>query len=394
METSFLDFKKNSDPRTFPEDFSRYVSSFGEAFFWKQGGFHVITTADRARHVLTSTEFSADRGAFFISRMPNLDLHLIKDFFGVVKKMMVMSDGEDHSRRRRIAAAGFEDHILERFSVTVKKTVEEIIGEVREKKEFEFVEIAQRLPSRVLADLFSIPEKDRAEFFRSSNIMTGFFGGASEYRNEDGIEVNAAALSLKTYFERLLIERRENPGEDYVSILLRMQNLSGLTDDELVAQLIMMLVAGQVTTTDQINNILFYLATDMELQRKLRNDLSLIPETLEELKRLDPAVTFIFRVARTDADILGYPVKAGEVIFIATHCVNRDPKAKGQHFAYGHGPHFCLGAKFGRLQMRLLFEELLQATSEFTLHPEKKEKRDHYSLSFSGWETLPLTISH
>ena len=275
--------------------------------------------------------------------------------------------------------------------------------EVKDMNDIEFVsKVAKKLPSTVLADLFSIPEGDREVFFQSANIMTGFFGGASQYRNEDGIEVNSAALGLKTYFEKLIVIRKEKPGQDYVSILLRAQPMSGLTDEELISQLIMMLVAGQVTTTDQINNIMFFLASRPELQAELRNKPELIPNALEELKRVDPAVTFIFRIARAETKILNHPIKPGDVIFISTHCINRDlPESdrphevdlsrRSQHFAYGHGPHYCLGAKLGRLEIRLLFEEILRSVPPFRLDETKAASRDHYSLSFSGWEQLPLT---
>jgi cytochrome P450 len=400
--TSFLDIKNNTPVGQFPQVFSDYVRSFGDVYFWEKGGFHVVTKAEAAKEVLTSANYSADRGGFFISRMPNMDLSLIQDFFGVVKKMMVMSDDEDHNRRRKIASMGFEDHILERFAVTVRQTVKALITEVKDFSEIEFVEkVAKKLPSTVLADLFSIPESDREEFFKCANIMTGFFGGASQYRNEDGIEVNSAAKSLKTYFEGLVKERRGGNGSDYVSILLRVQPMMNITDDELISQLIMMLVAGQVTTTDQINNIMFLLAERPELQIELKANPELIGNALEELKRIDPAVTFIFRVARAETTLQGQPVKPGDVIFISTHAVNRDLPAselpeeiklerKAMHFAYGHGSHYCLGAKLGRLEIKLLFEEILSAMPVMKLDPSKTSERDHYSLSFSGFKTLHL----
>lgn len=400
--TSFLDIKKNTQTADFPKTFSDYVRSFGDVYFWEKGGFHVVTKAEAAKEVLTSTNYSADRGGFFISRMPNMDLSLIQDFFGVVKKMMVMSDDEDHSRRRKIASMGFEDHILERFAVTVRQTVKVLITEVKDFNQIEFVEkVAKKLPSTVLADLFSIPESDREEFFKCANIMTGFFGGASQYRNEDGIEVNTAAKSLKTYFEGLVKERRGGNGSDYVSILLRVQPMMNITDEELISQLIMMLVAGQVTTTDQINNIMFLLAERPELQVELKNNPELIGNALEELKRIDPAVTFIFRVARAETTLQGQPVKPGDVIFISTHAVNRDlPSSelpeeiklerKASHFAYGHGSHYCLGAKLGRLEIKLLFEEILASMPVMKLDTSKESVRDHYSLSFSGFKELHL----
>lgn len=402
---SFLDFKKNSSTSTFPDDFSHYVKSLGDTYYWDKGNFHVVTRAQDAREVLTSPHYSADRGRFFISRMPDMDLSLIQDFLSVVKKMMVMSDDEDHSKRRKIASNGFEDHILDRFAKTVELTVKKLVAEIKNEDQVEFVEsISKKLPSTVLADLFSIPESDRENFFRSANIMTGFFGGASSYQNKDGVEVNEAAKSLKKYFEGLIPKRRDGKGEDYVSILLRAQPMTGLSDDELISQLIMMLVAGQVTTTDQINNIMFLLAKSPTLQHQIKETPELLPNALEELKRIDPAVTFLFRVARADTFIGDQPIKNGDVIFISTHCVNRDLPSeerphdidiarKSIHFAYGHGPHYCLGAKLGRLEIRLLFEEILKELPLLTLNPELESLRDHYSLSFSGFKTLHLKKS-
>lgn len=398
---SFLDYKKASDTADFPDLFTQYLKSYGDIYYWEKGHFHVVTKADDARIVLTSPMYSADRGSFFISRMPDMDLSLIQDFLGVVKKMMVMSDDEDHTKRRKIASSGFEDHIIDRFSKNVQQTVKRLVAEVKEKEHFDFVEISKRLPSTILADLFSIPEEDRAKFFNLANIMTGFFGGASKYQNADGIEVNNAAKALKDYFEKLIIERRNSFGEDYVSILLRAQKMTQLTDEELVSQLIMMLVAGQVTTTDQINNIMYLFAKRQDIQEEVKKNPLLIANAIEEMKRLDPAVTFIFRVARADGELNGQPIKTGDVMFISTHCINRDlPEnefpneiqihRKGAHFAYGHGSHYCLGAKLGRLEIRLFFEELFKELSLLSINEAVPSIRDHYSLSFSGFINLEL----
>lgn len=400
--TSFFDIKKNSSSSEFPNLFTNYLLGFGETYYWEKGNFHVVTKAKHARDVLTSSAFSADRSSFFISRMPNMDLRLIGDFFNVVKRMMVMSDDADHTQKRKLANIGFEDHILDKFVDKMKSTVKNLVSEIKNKESFDFSEdLAKKLPSTVLADLFSIPEKDRAQFLNWSMIMTGFFGGASQYRNEDGIEVNQAALSLKNYFAELIEQRRQSVGDDYVSILVRMQKVSGMSDDDLISQLIMMLVAGMATTTDQMNNIMFLLAERKDLQLQLKADQSLIPQALEEMKRFDPAVTFIFRVAREKTFIGEQPIDVGDVIFISTHAINRDLPAeqkpfeidinrKGQHFAYGYGPHYCIGAKLGRMEMNCLFEEILKTLPLVELDPTKEAIRDHYSLSFSGFKTLPL----
>lgn len=398
----FHDFKRKSSTAEFPTAFVDYIRSYGEVYFWEKGNFHVITKALHAKEILTSDAFSADRGSFFVSRMPNLDLRLIGDFFSVVKKMMVMSDDNEHTMRRKAAASGFEDKILEQFASKLEESVKSLVLNIKNKERFDFVEeVARKLPSLVLADLFCIPEKDRENFMKWSNIMTGFFGGASQYRNEDGIEVNGAALSLKKYFTELVAVRRADPGRDYVSIILSMQQRFNLTDDEVISQLIMMLVAGMATTTDQLANIMFLLAQHPGIQEDVRNNPVLIPKMIEELKRFDPAVTFIFRVARKETVIGGQPIKVGDVMFISTHAINRDlpesekPEELNIHrafsnFSYGHGPHYCIGAKLARMEMKSLFEALFRELPPLHLDEVKESERDHYSLSFSGFKTLHL----
>ena len=397
---SFHDFKKESSTEEFPSAFSDYIRSFGEIYFWAKGNFHVITKAQHAREVLSSDSFSADRGSFFISRMPNMDLRLIGDFFGVVKKMMVMSDDKEHLAMRKLASGGFEDHILERFTTKLQNTVTALVTDLKDNLRFDFVEtVAKKLPSIILADLFSIPEKDRSDFLQWSNTMTGFFGGASQYRNEDGVEVNEAAKALKVYFSELISVRRADPGEDYVSITLKAQEMFKLTDEEVISQLIMMLVAGMATTTDQMNNIMFLLATNASMQEEVRKNPSLVPQMVEECKRFDPAVTFIFRVARKETIIGNQPIAVGDVIFISTHAINRDlpleqrPEElnihrKGVNFSYGHGPHYCIGAKLARMEINALFTELLKELPAFEIDETLESIRDHYSLSFSGFKSL------
>lgn len=402
LGVSFFDVKKSADVAEFPNLFSKYLKSYGDIYFWEKGNFHVITKATHAKEILTSSEFTANRAPFFISRMPELNLALIQNFFGVVGKMMVMSDDRDHVLKRRVAATGFEENILARFKDKLSRSVNDLVNSIDPNQGIDFASaIAKKLPATVLADLFSIEEHRREEFLHWSNIMTGFFGGASEYRDEDGIEVNEAAKNLKTFFETLISERKQNPGDDYVSLSIAAAGELGLGEEDLISQLIMMLVAGMATTTDQINNIIFLLASHPEIQTQIRGNPKLLAPALEECKRFDPAVTFIFRLAKVDTVIGTQPIKAGDVIFISTHLINRDlPEndrpykldihRRAPHFAYGHGPHYCIGAKLGRMEMIELFSQIFSKLPPFEIDPERPSIRDHYSLSFSGFKELHL----
>jgi len=395
---SFHDFKRESDVNTFPNVFAEYVSDQNKPYFWKGGNFHVVTDMNEAKDALTNNLLGADRSSFFLSRMPNMDLSLIQDFFSVVSKMMVMSDGDDHKRRRQAASVGFEDHILERFKEKVSLSVDQLLDSSFNSNQIDFLnDIAKKLPSTVLSDLFCIPQEDRKEFYTNSIAMTSFFGGGTGYENKDGIIVNQATNNLKKYFTHLIEERKKSPGEDYISSLLKVQSRFQLTNEELVSQAIMMLVAGQVTTTDQVCNNMFLLASNQDDQHNLKSNPELIDNAMEEYKRFDPAVTFIFRVAKENTLIGDQEVKKGETVFISNHCVNRSLLQDGyainierkniQHMAYGHGPHYCIGAKLGRLEMNTLFKKIVQKNPFLKV---TSAQRDHYSLSFSGFSELKL----
>lgn len=402
--TGFHAFKRGAAPESFPEDFAAYVASFGDVYWWPPGNFHVVTRRDLAQEALRSPAFSADRKSFFLTRMPELDLSLVQNFFAVVSRMMVMSDDGDHTRRRKAASIGFEDPVLDRFREEVRETVRGLLARAFEKDRFDFYqEVARHLPCTVLANLFCIPEADRQDFFEWSNVMTGFFGGGSGYLNEDGMRVDRAAKALQEYFTDLIARRRVEPGDDYVTRLLEGQERFGLSDEEVVSQATMMLVAGQVTTTDQLcNNVFLLLRTPGALER-LRGDPARVPAAMEECTRFDPAVTFLFRVCREDTRLGDQEIRSGETLFLASHCLNRDlegpdpglldlDRKPAQHFGYGFGPHFCLGARLGRMEMNTLVEHLVRDHPPIELDPEVPPVRDHYSLSFSGFSCLPVRM--
>lgn len=388
-----------------PTEFANHLQEMGDVFWWEKGNFWVVTDYAHAKEVLLSDDFSCDRSPFFISRMPEMNLSLIQDFFHVVSNMMVMSDKPQHTARRRVCYEGFGQHSIERLIPLIKKTIDKSLTTLRETGEIEFVErIAQVIPSTTLAEFFAIPESERMDFYHWSNNMTQFFGGSTTYFDEDGIKVNESAKALREYFTDLCLQRRKKPSDDFLSLLLANQKHFALSDDEIISQAIMMLVAGQVTTTDQLCNNLYTLLENPQLKSQLVNNPQLLEQVIEECNRLDPAVTFIFRVTKRDTMIGNQSIKAGDVIFISAHAVNRDQrvfvnadnidvaKHKARHISYGYGGHFCLGAKLARIEIQLCFSALLHAFPNVALDQSKQCVRKHHSLSFSGFSTLPLTL--
>ena len=109
QKPNLLEMKKNNPPAIF----SQFLQDQGDIFWWESAKFWVITSHQFSKQILTSDDFTCDRAPFFISRMPNIDLPLLNDFFGVVSKMMVMSDAPEHTSRRRICYDGFTNQSLD-----------------------------------------------------------------------------------------------------------------------------------------------------------------------------------------------------------------------------------------------------------------------------------------
>ena len=282
--------------------------------------------------------------------------------------------------------------------------MDDLLARVKGRREFDFAaEVAQGLPVTVLADLFCIPEEKRQDFYVWSNNMTQFFGGGTDTNEETAVVANESAAGLRDYFNELIQQRRENPKDDFLSHLIKNQGALGLDDSEVISQAVMMLVAGQVTTTDQICNNLVTLLEAPGALARLRADGSRLDAAIEELTRLDPAVNFVFRVAKQDTQLGHAQVKAGQLIFVSNHAVNRDERVfelpdecrfdrpRNPHFSYGHGIHFCLGARLGRIQMNRLFSRLLAQFPNLALSEAKPPRKKHQSLAFSGFESLILS---
>src|SRR5206468_4080950 len=157
-------------------------------------------------------------------------------------------------------------------------------------------DLAQPLPAVVIARMFDIPAADRDRFQEWADAAATFFGGTMGDPAASARAANAAALNLEAYFLQLLAERRRQPGDDLMSLLIRGQDVGRLSAEEVCCQCIMLLTGGHVTTIDQFSNTVHaLLAHPAELQ-KLRDDPGLIKSTVEEALRYDGAVGLARRV--------------------------------------------------------------------------------------------------
>lgn len=384
-----------------PTSFSQYLRAQGKIFWWPKGNFWVITDYAVAKSLLKGQDTTCDRTPFFLSRMPKVDLSLMPDFFSVVRRMMVMSDDDTHQKRRRICYEGFSSNTINKMIPSIKQQVLSITQKLVDSQTIDFMKhYANPIPIRTLADFFDIPQQDRQQFATHAKTMTAFFGGGVDYNNETAIAANEAAKILKAYFLDLAKDRKNKPKEDFLSSLLKYQKHFGLDDEDIISQAIMMWVAGMVTTSDQMANNCFTLVSEHQDILHDKPDLRQFEVITEEASRLDPAVTFTFRLARNNIHIESTTIKAGQTIFISNHAINRDNnfystpdrinlEHNNRHFSYGFASHYCLGAKLSLIEMQLALHALF---NRFPYTKIVDYKRNHYSLSFSGFHHLQLEL--
>ena len=277
-------------------------------------------------------------------------------------------DPPEHPRYRRPLNAALADERVRALEPTIRALSVELLEPMLERGEGEVVrELSSPLTALVFARFVRLP-RDRA-------IELNAHSEAFE-RAQQELDTETAERENQWLYEacrQLVRERRAeplDPADDIVSALLRLEK-----DDEFVAGSVrQLLIAAHVAPTAAIASAVRHLADDVELQQRLRDDAALIPAAVEELLRLYTPNQGFARTARTQAEIRGCPIEAGEQVALVLTAANRDPDVFDEpdefrldrpapHLAFGHGPHKCPGAHVARAELTIVLEELLARTS-------------------------------
>ncbi len=316
--------------------------------------------------------------------------------------MMVNMDPPLHTRYRRLVNKGFTPRIVRDLEADIHLQTDRIIDEVCERGEADFVtEISAELPLRVIAELLGVPAEDRHRVFDWSNRMVG---------NEDpeyGLTVEdamAASLELYSYASRLYTEKRLDPHGDLMSVLTEVE-VEGerLSELELELFFLLLTVAGNETTRNLMSGAMAAFFEFPDQWELLRSDRSLLPGAVEEMLRFVSPVMNFRRTATEDLELRGTPIaEGGKVVFF--HCsANRDEEVfedpdrfdirrdPNPHIAFGGGgPHFCLGANLARMEIKVMFEHLLDRLPDLRPNGEMKRLQSQF---INGVKHLPVGFS-
>jgi cytochrome P450 len=293
---------------------------------------------------------------------------------------LVSSDPPVHTRLRRLVSRAFSPARIRAMEPRIRQIAAELLDRVAELGAFEVMEdFAVPLPVRIIAEMLGVDPANYQQFREWSNTLID-----SSNRSGPGApmapNIRRAFIELRDYFGVEIERRRRTPGDDLISLLVAAHDeAEALSADELMGFVILLLIAGNETTTNLIGNGMLALARNPDQLELLARNPDLLPSAIEEMLRYDSPVQSTLRVAKSDTEVGGTSVPAGALMFTLVGAGNRDPaqfpepdrfdvaREPNDHLAFGEGIHFCLGASLARLEAQVAFSEVLARFSHFRL---------------------------
>lgn len=290
-------------------------------------------------------------------------------------------DPPRHTKLRALASVAFTPKAVAELEPRIREVAAELLEIALEQDEFDFVrEFAIPFPVAVIAEMLGVPLEDRHRFKRWSDRMTE---GAERLLVGQMEELNVhieAFREMRSYFLDLIQERRADPQADLITRIATAEvDGERLTDAEAVDFCLLLMAAGNETTTNLLTNGMRSFLERTDQWELLRQQPDLMPQAIEEIFRFRSPAQCVFRLAKADSVVGGEQIKAGERVALFMGSANRDEakfpdperfditRPVNGHLALGHGIHFCLGAPLARLEARIALEELVKRVNSFRL---------------------------
>jgi cytochrome P450 len=285
-------------------------------------------------------------------------------------------DPPDHTRLRRLVSKAFTPRMIARLEPRIRAIAGELLSRSADAGELELVsELAYPLPVRIISEMLGVPVEDHPRFAgwsaRLAHSLQPDFGVDPEAARARAAAADAASVEFGEYFRALIAARRARPAQDLLSELIRAEDGGEvLTEDELIATCVLLLVAGHETTVGLISNAVLALLRHPSQLALIRADPALAAAAVEETLRYDAPVQMTARVARGGLQVGDLAVPDGGLILLLLAAAGRDPavfddpdrfditRPPGGHLAFAAGPHFCLGAPLARLEATVALQVL------------------------------------
>ena len=357
--------------------------------FWNFSRYHDVVLVNKDNSTFSSHERTA-----LIHETPD-------EAIAQQRMMMLNMDPPIHTRYRLLVNKGFTPRMVGQLEDRIREMTNVIIDEAVEKHDFDFVtDVAAELPLQVIAELMGVPQEDRHRVFDWSNRMVG--SQDAEY-SQSLAEAGMASMELFAYAHQLTEEKKANPHDDLLSVLTQVE-VGGekLSELELDLFFLLLAVAGNETTRNLMAHGMHALLDHPDQYKELVADPSLLPGATEEMLRWGSPVMHFRRTVMKETDINGFPVHAGDKVVIWYIAANRDEtvfddpyrfdihRNPNPHVAFGGGgPHFCLGANLARVEIRVMFEEILRRLPDLVQTGPVARLRSNF---INGIKHLPVRV--
>ncbi|HEU5439090.1 MAG TPA: cytochrome P450, partial [Ktedonobacterales bacterium] len=311
----------------------------------------------------------------------------------------------EHRRLRTLVRDTFAPKHIAQLEPRVRELVGMSLDRMAAAERVDLVaDFALPLPLTVIAEILGVSERDRLRF---RDWFSSFIGTSASNRPSLSMLLKLPDIfAMMRFLRRLVSERRAHPGDDLVSRLaLTQEGDDRLSEDEMVAMLLILLIAGYETTVNLIATGTLLLLGHPDQLTRLREDPALIESAVEELLRLaTPVDVATERYAREEVEIAGVTIPRGALVLVAIVSANADEtrfpqpeqmdvsRAENRHLAFGLGPHYCLGAPLARMEARVALNALIQRFPHLRLAAPAEQLHWRPGVSLRGLVSLPVSL--
>jgi amino acid adenylation domain-containing protein len=360
----------------------------------------VVTRYTDVVEVLHS--YSADRTPT-AEQLASMGLAHLGPIAQLMVKQMLFMEATQHTRLRGLASRAFTPARIDTLRSHIIEIVNRLLDELESRGSMDVIaELGEPLPSIITAEMLGVPVADRLKLKRWSANFAEMLGNF-QHNPERAQSMLRTVEEMTAYFRDAIRETTRNPREGLIHSLLTAE-IGGdrLSEEEIVANVIITMVGGQETTTNLIGNGVLTLLRHPDQLQKLRNDLSLVPSAVEEMLRLESPSQHTARMAPDDRELGGKMIRKRQAVIAVMAAANRDPqrfpdpdrfditRQDNRHVAFGYAAHFCFGAPLARLEGQVVFESLLRRFSSFRLEPQELAWRTN--LGLRGLTSLKIAI--
>lgn len=395
-----------NDPQKLDNPFPdlRYFRENHPVFFYPPLGSWFVFSYDDVLSLFQDARLSADRMKGFVDAAPvevRGDLRKIAPY---LEKWMLMRDGQDHARVRSFMNLGFNSTVIHGLRGLIQQSAADLLDRVQGQGHMDASgDFAFLLPAYVLSDLLGVHKEDRGKIVQWSVDFVDFFN-VLPISVDTSRRLTQSGFAMIDYTRNLLAERRAKAQDDFLGTLVSATtDKGGFTDDEIIANAMLLLLAGHVAVRNLVGNAIYLLLTHPDQFAKLRAEPALLHSVIEETLRYEPPVTLIPRIATEDFEFHGNAIRKGHIVQLSIASANRDAahfpdgdrfdisRSPGRHLSFGYGPHGCLGASLAREEAQIALETLFRRMPELRLD-ESKEIQWYRNAGNRGPITLPLVF--